>query len=155
MSAEILLKPIGKIFNDRKDIEDDNWGEVVSRIELNDDVEQDSIKGIEEFSHLEVIYYFDKADDSKIISGARHPRNLKHLPEVGIFAQRAKNRPNKIGLTTVQLIKAENKTLFVKGLDAIDGTPVLDIKPVFKEFLPREEIKQPDWVNEIMKNYWK
>ncbi|MBS1493577.1 MAG: tRNA (N6-threonylcarbamoyladenosine(37)-N6)-methyltransferase TrmO [Bacteroidetes bacterium] len=154
MSAEIILNPIGKIFNERTEIEDDNWGEVVSRIELNDEIEIDSIKGIEEFSHLEVIYYFDKVDDAKIISGARHPRNLKHLPEVGIFSQRAKNRPNKLGLTTVQLLEVKDKTLFVKGLDAINGTPVIDIKPVFKDFLPQGEVKQPDWVNEIMKNYW-
>lgn len=154
----ITLFPIGKVVNERKDIEDDSWGEIVSIIQLNESFDLNSLKGIEEFSHLEIIYYFDKVDDSKIISGARHPRNLDHLPETGIFAQRVKNRPNKLGLTTVKLLKAEGRTLHVKGLDAIDGTPVLDIKPVFKQFLPQvtfhDEIKQPDWVNEIMKNYW-
>lgn len=150
----ILLNPIGKILNERTDIEDDYWGNVISRIELNESIDESSILGIEEFSHLEIIYCFDKVDDSKIITGARHPRNLEHLPVVGIFAQRAKNRPNKLGLTTVKLLKVENKTLYVMGLDAINGTPVLDIKPVFKQFLPAEEVKQPDWVNELMKNYW-
>lgn len=154
----ITLFPIGKVVNERKNIEDDSWGEIVSIIQLNESFDSNSLKGIEEFSHLEIIYYFDKVDDSKIIFGARHPRNLKHLPETGIFAQRVKNRPNKLGLTTVKLLKAEGRTLHVKGLDAIDGTPVLDIKPVFKQFLPQvtfhDEIKQPDWVNEIMKNYW-
>lgn len=151
----ITLNPIGTIYNERTDIEDDNWGNIISRIELNKSIDVLSLKGIEEFSHLEVIYYFDKVDDTKIINGARHPRNLKHLPEAGIFAQRGKNRPNKLGLTTVNLLKVEDKTLYVKGLDAINGTPVLDIKPVFKQFLPPEEIKQPEWVNEIMKDYWK
>ena len=155
----ISLYPIGEIVNERKIVEDDNWGEIISIIELNDSFDESALKGIEEFSHLEIIYYFDKVDDTKIITGARHPRNLEHLPEVGVFAQRVKNRPNKLGLTTVKLLRAENKTLHVKGLDAIDGTPVLDIKPVFKQFLPQvsyqDEIKQPDWVNEIMKNYWK
>ena len=155
----ISLYPIGKIVNERKTVEDDNWGEIISIIELNDSFDESALKGIEEFSHLEIIYYFDKVDDTKIITGARHPRNLEHLPEVGVFAQRVKNRPNKLGLTTVKLLRAENKTLHVKGLDAINGTPVLDIKPVFKQFLPQvsyqDEIKQPDWVNEIMKNYWK
>lgn len=150
----ISLIPIGKIINERTDIEDDNWGNVLSRIELNESIDDSSIRGLEEFSHLEIIYYFDKVDNTKIITGARHPRNIKHLPEVGIFAQRAKNRPNKLGLTTVKLLKVENKTLYVSGLDAINGTPVLDIKPVFKQFLPREEVKQPGWTNEIMKNYW-
>ena len=155
----ISLYPIGEIVNERKIVEDDNWGEIVSIIELNDSFDESALKGIEEFSHLEIIYYFDKVEDSKIVTGARHPRNLEHLPEVGVFAQRVKNRPNKLGLTTVKLLRAENKTLHVKGLDAIDGTPVLDIKPVFRQFLPQvsyqDEIKQPDWVNEIMKNYWK
>jgi tRNA-Thr(GGU) m(6)t(6)A37 methyltransferase TsaA len=150
----ILLNPIGKVLNERTEIEDDNWRNITSKIELNETIDKSSISGIEEFSHLEIIYYFDKVDDSKIITGARHPRNLEHLPEVGIFAQRAKNRPNKLGLTIVKLLKIENKTLYVSGLDAINGTPVLDIKPVFKQFLPGEDVKQPDWTNEIMKNYW-
>lgn len=155
----ISLNPIGKIVNERKIVEDDNWGEIISMIELNDSFDESVLKGIDKFSHLEIIYYFNKVEDSKIITGARHPRNLEHLPEVGVFAQRVKNRPNKLGLTTVKLLRVDNKTLHVKGLDAINGTPVLDIKPVFKQFLPQvsyhDEIKQPDWVNEIMKNYWK
>ncbi|MBN8568130.1 MAG: tRNA (N6-threonylcarbamoyladenosine(37)-N6)-methyltransferase TrmO [Ignavibacteria bacterium] len=155
----ISLNPIGKIVNERKIVEDDDWGEIISMIELNDSFDESALKGIDKFSHLEIIYYFNKVEDSKIITGARHPRNLEHLPEVGVFAQRVKNRPNKLGLTTVKLLRVDNKTLHVKGLDAINGTPVLDIKPVFKQFLPQvsyhDEIKQPDWVNEIMKNYWK
>jgi tRNA-Thr(GGU) m(6)t(6)A37 methyltransferase TsaA len=154
MGDLIVLIPIGKVVNERIDIEDDNWGNIISRIELNNEFDESALKGIEEFSHIEIIYYFDKVDDSKIIFGARRPRNLYHLPETGIFAQRAKNRPNKLGLSTAALIKKEKNILYVKGLDAIDGTPVLDIKPVLKEFLPKGEVKQPEWVKEIMKNYW-
>jgi tRNA (Thr-GGU) A37 N-methylase len=73
---------------------------------------------------------------------------------VGIFSQRGKNRPNRLGLTTVKLIKREDRTLMVQGLDCIDGTPILDIKPVMKEFLPKEKVQQPAWVDEIMRNYW-
>jgi tRNA-Thr(GGU) m(6)t(6)A37 methyltransferase TsaA len=151
----IALTPIGKIFNDRDEVTDDNWGNVISKIVLDENFDTDSLKGIEEFSHLEIIYYFNKVKDEKIIHGARHPRNLEHLPEVGIFAQRGKNRPNNLGLTTVKLLKVEGQTLYVIGLDAINETPVLDIKPVVKQFLPREEVKQPEWINEVMKNYWK
>lgn len=150
----IVLKPIGKVINDRINIEDDNWGNVTSKIELNDEFDDSALKGIEEFSHIEIIYYFDKVDDTKIISGARRPRNLAHLPETGIFAQRTKNRPNKLGLSIALLIKREKNVLYVKELDAINGTPVLDIKPVLKEFLPKCEVKEPEWVHEIMKNYW-
>ncbi|MBX7044939.1 MAG: SAM-dependent methyltransferase [Ignavibacteria bacterium] len=151
----INLFPIGKVVNNREEIEDDYWGNTLSAIILDDSIDSSSLKGIEEFSHLEIIFHFDKADDNKIVTGARHPRNLEHLPETGIFAQRGKNRPNKLGLTIVKLIKAEGKTLIVEGLDAINGSPVLDIKPVYKEFLPSEEIRQPEWIKEIMKDYWK
>ncbi len=74
---------------------------------------------------------------------------------MGIFAQRKKDRPNSIGLCTVELLQHNGRTLKVKYLDAIDGTPILDIKPVFKEFQPKGEIKQPTWVSDLMKNYWK
>ena len=93
-------------------------------------------------------------EKNKIVTGARHPRNDKMLPKVGIFAQRGKNRPNQLGLTTVKIIKREGRELTVVGLDCINETPILDIKPVMKEFLPKEKIVQPDWTNDIMKNYW-
>ena len=84
----------------------------------------------------------------------RHPRGNRDWPEVGIFAQRNKDRPNHLGLTIVNVIKHDGRSLFVKGLDAINGTPVLDIKPVLAEFLPHEPIRQPDWSHELMKDYW-
>ncbi|MED2635235.1 TrmO family methyltransferase, partial [Bacillus thuringiensis] len=79
----------------------------------------------------------------------------KDYPEVGIFAQRGKNRPNRIGVTIVKVIKREGKSIIVEGLDAIDGTPILDIKPIMKEFMPKEEIHQPKWATDIMRQYWK
>lgn len=103
---------------------------------------------------MEVIFYFDQVKDDKIEIDERRPRNNKAYPKVGIFAQRGKNRPNKIGLTTVKLLKREGKKINVKGLDAINGTPILDLKPVMKEFNLHEEIKQPFWVSDLMKNYW-
>ncbi|WNS75922.1 SAM-dependent methyltransferase [Bacillus sp. DTU_2020_1000418_1_SI_GHA_SEK_038] len=151
----ITLQPIGFAYNERTEIEDDHWGEVISKIILNDSLPEESLFEIETFSHLEIIYYFHKVGKEKIITGARHPRNNTDLPKVGIFAQRGKNRPNLIGLTTVKFIKREGRQLFVQGLDCINGTPILDIKPVMKEFLPKEPIKQPAWTNEIMENYWK
>jgi tRNA (Thr-GGU) A37 N-methylase len=73
---------------------------------------------------------------------------------MGIFCQRKKDRPNKLGLCTVQLLAHNGRSITVKGLDAIDGTPVLDIKPVFKEFQPKGAIVQAEWVADLMKNYW-
>ena len=110
---------------------------------------------MEEFSHAEVIYYFHRVEEQKIVTGARHPRNNPDWPKVGILAQRGKNRPNRLGLARVKIVRKEGRTLYVEGLDAIDGTPVIDIKPVMKEFIPREEVRQPEWSRELMKNYWK
>ena len=150
----INLSPIAFVKNIRAEIQDDHWGDVVSIIELDSAFSEEALFQIESFSHAEIIFYFHLVNDDKIETGARHPRNNTEWPKVGIFAQRGKNRPNRLGVTTVKILKREGRQLFVQGLDAIDGTPVLDIKPVIKEFLPREEIRQPVWATELMKNYW-
>ncbi|MBS1792054.1 MAG: SAM-dependent methyltransferase [Acidobacteria bacterium] len=150
----ISLKPIGVVNNSRLVPEDDDWAKIVSEIVIAEDLGEDSLREIESFSHIEVIYSFHLVNDEKIETGARHPRNNTTWPKVGIFAQRGKNRPNRLGATIAKLIRREGRSLFVAGLDAIDGTPVLDIKPVMREFLPQGEIKQPDWSVELMQNYW-
>jgi tRNA (Thr-GGU) A37 N-methylase len=101
-----------------------------------------------------VVFLFDRVPDEKIETGARHPRGRKDWPEVGIFAQRGKARPNRIGLTVCRLLAVDGLRLTVRGLDAIDGTPVLDIKPVMTGFLPRGPIREPGWAKEIMREYW-
>lgn len=148
------IQPVAIVNNNRKEIEDDNWGSIMLTIELTENFNELSLKGVDEFSHLEIIFYFDKVADEKIQYDARHPRNNKNYPEVGIFAQRGKNRPNKLGVTIVELIEIKQKTLIVKGLDAIDGTPIIDIKPVMREFLPKGDVKQPNWSTSLMDKYW-
>lgn len=133
---------------------DDDWGEVDSTILLNEDFREEALKGLDEFSHAEIIYHFHKVRAEKVERGSRYPRNHTEYGRYGIFAQRGKNRPNRLGSTYVKILGVNGKTLIVKGLDAIDGTPVLDIKPVMKEFLPAGDLKQPDWVSVLMKNYW-
>ncbi|MET1014529.1 MAG: SAM-dependent methyltransferase [Paenisporosarcina sp.] len=146
--------PIAFVNNNRKEIEDDKWGSIISTIELAENINESSLIGINEFSHLEIIFYFDKVSDDKIQYEARHPRNNKEYPQIGIFAQRGKNRPNKLGVTIVELVELKQRKLIVKGLDAIDGTPIIDIKPVMKEFLPKDEVVQPKWSISLMENYW-
>jgi tRNA-Thr(GGU) m(6)t(6)A37 methyltransferase TsaA len=150
----IALSPIGTVKNTRRVVEDDHWGEIVSVIELTSSFTEEALLQIEEFSHAEIIYYFHLVEETKIETGARHPRNNLDWPKVGIFAQRGKNRPNRLGASIVKIIKREGTRLFVQGLDAIDGTPVLDVKPVMKEFLPRARVDQPQWATELMKDYW-
>jgi tRNA (adenine37-N6)-methyltransferase len=150
----IQLAAIAVVRNLRREVEDDHWGEVVSVIELDPSFSEEALFQIESFSHAEIFYYFHLVEESKIENGARHPRNNLAWPKVGIFAQRGKNRPNRLGATIVKVLKREGRQLFVQGLDAVDGTPILDIKPVMREFLPREEVTQPGWATELMKNYW-
>lgn len=152
---KIELEPIGFVKNSRKEIDDDFWGNVVSEITLSDSFTSDALAGLTEYSHAEIIFYFDKATKEEINYGKRHPRGNTNWPEVGIFAQRRIDRPNHLGHTIVRILKSEGNVLTVKGLDAIDNTPVLDIKPVIREFLPADEILQPEWVSELMQNYWK
>lgn len=150
----ITLQPIGVVRNARQVVEDDNWGGMVSEIEIAEPIGAEGLDGIAEFSHAEVIFYFHQVEEQKIVTGARHPRNNPNWPKVGILAQCGKNRPNRLGLATVKILRREGNRLFVEGLDAIDGTPVLDIKPTMQEFLPREAVRQPVWATEIMSNDW-
>ena len=149
------VEPIGHVEAERKHLADDYWGGEESCIVLSDRFETDALQGIEDFSHVEVIFLFDQLDPSDIVMGSRHPRNNRDWPAVGIFAQRAKFRPNRIGSTICRVLRTKELRLYVSELDAVDGTPVLDIKPVLSEFLPRETVRQPSWSQEIMSRYWK
>jgi tRNA-Thr(GGU) m(6)t(6)A37 methyltransferase TsaA len=151
---EIVLHPIATVKNSRTEPIDDNWEAIIAEIELAGHLPTEAFDGISEFSHLEIIYYFDKVRKEDIVYSGR-PRGNPDYPLVGIFAQRKKDRPNPIGLSTVELLEHTGRTIKVRFLDAIDGTPILDIKPVFKEFEPKTEIKQPAWVEDLMKKYWK
>ena len=150
---KISLTPVAYVKNSRTNMQDDYWGNVTSEIIIVDDLPEECLDGIDSFSHLEIIFYFNKS--TKELKGAAHPRENMAWPKVGIFAQRKKDRPNHIGTTIVELVKREGRILTVKKLDTDDSTPILDIKPVVKEFLPNTNIVQPTWISELMKDYWK
>jgi tRNA (Thr-GGU) A37 N-methylase len=147
--------PIGVVRSTRAEVEDDGWDAEQVRIELDPDVlEQSATAALDSFSHVEVIFLFDRVDPDHVCRGARHPRGRQDWPEVGILAQRAKDRPNRLGTTTCQLLASGPGWLEVRGLDAVDGTPVLDVKPHLREFGPRGEVDQPSWAEELMSGYW-
>jgi tRNA (adenine37-N6)-methyltransferase len=151
----IALTPIAYVQGGRHEPIDDRWDTVQSAIVLDPgQFKVDALAGLEAFSHIEVVFHFDRVADDEIRSGARRPRGHADWPEVGIFAQRGKGRPNRIGVCVCRLERIEGLKLHVRGLDAIDGTPVLDIKPVMTGFLPRGQIREPAWAAEIMKDYW-
>src|SRR3954471_12874372 len=120
---------------------DDDWGEIESTIQLDAAFEAESLRGRAEFSHVEVVYLFHLVDLSSIVTHARRPRDNPSWPEVGIFAQRGKGRPNRIGISTCRLLSVAGTRVQVQGLDAIDGTPVLDLKPYIRHVRPRGEVR--------------
>ena len=148
------IDAIGHVRGGRIEAVDDDWDRETAVIELVDGFTAEALAGLADFSHAEIAFVFDQVPLDRIETGARHPRNRADWPLVGIFAQRGKNRPNRIGITVCRIERVEGTRLHVRGLDAIDGTPVIDIKPVMQEFLPRGDIRQPDWSRELMAEYW-
>jgi len=153
--ASITFIPIGTVHSTRAKPTDDNWDSEETRVELDSaQFTPEALAGLAEFSHAEIIFFMNQVEPAFVERGSRHPRNNLNWPKVGIFAQRGKNRPNRIGVTTCRIRAVEGLSLLVKGLDAIDGTPVLDIKPWVAEFGPRGPLKQPAWITELMRGYW-
>jgi tRNA-Thr(GGU) m(6)t(6)A37 methyltransferase TsaA len=147
--------PVGHVSGGRSEAIDDDWGASRAVIELDPARFDDTaLAGLDAFSHAEVIFVFNQVDEAEIVSGARHPRGRQDWPKIGIFAQRGKGRPNRIGLTTCRIVSVSGRRLEVEGLDAIDGTPVLDIKPYMAGFAPRGAVREPEWAAEIMAGYW-
>jgi tRNA (adenine37-N6)-methyltransferase len=152
---KIVFRPIGFVIGGRKEAIKDGWGANRSRIELDPKrFGPDALLGIEELSHIEILFYFHLHADEPTESGARHPRDREDWPKVGIFAQRGRMRPNRIGLSTCAVVGVAGTAIEVEGLDAVDGMPVLDIKPVWRGNEPRGSIREPQWAREIMSKYW-
>lgn len=150
---EITVRPIGFVSSPVTERIDENWGAVTSRITLKPEF-KGALLGLQDFSHAIIVTYLHQAkyDPGKHIQ--RHPRGIETLPKVGILSQRAKNRPNPIGITTVEIIVVGDDYLEVQGLDAINETPVLDIKPYYPHYDKIEKPKVPQWVNRLMENYF-
>jgi len=153
--SSITMTPIGVVRSTRTVVSDDDWDRERVHVELDTRViSHDAFLGLESFSHVEVLFHMDRVDAAKIETAARHPRNNPDWPKVGILAQRAKNRPNQIGSTICRVLRVEGARLFLEGLDAVDGSPVLDIKPWVREFAPRGDVHQPAWITVLMEGYW-
>jgi len=154
MPGSFQVTPIAHVRGGRTAPVDDDWARERCAIELDAPFTAAGLAGLDAFSHIEVVYVFDRVPDAEIELVARHPRGREDLPKVGIFAQRGKGRPNRIGVSRCCLLRVEGTRLHVAGLDAIDGTPVLDIKPWMAEFGPRGTLTQPAWATELMRGYY-
>ncbi|MGW7427332.1 tRNA (N6-threonylcarbamoyladenosine(37)-N6)-methyltransferase TrmO [Streptomyces sp. NPDC054813] len=150
------FRPVGVVRSPRTAPEHDHWGQVTSLIELDPGLFQpEAVTGLEEFSHLEVVFHFHLVAESDAVTGAVHPRGRTDLPRLGILAQRLKERPNRLGVSRCELVRVDGLTLHVRALDALEGTPVLDIKPYQRLFHPDPEtIREPAWLHEAMSAYY-
>ena len=150
--TDIVMQPIGYVKNEVTQRKDTSWGEDTSTVVLNDEYKT-GLTGLEDFSHAIIIFHLDKAKYEKEKHLQRRPQNRDDMPLVGIFSQRVKDRLNQIGMTSVEIISVTDSTLTVKGLDAIDGTPILDIKPYYPVY-DKKDAKVPEWVDRLMEHYF-
>lgn len=148
----ISMEPIGYVHNQVQQKKDAAWGGEVSTITLNEEF-SGGLTGLQDFSHALLVCYLDRAAYRPEKHLLRRPRNRDDMPLLGIFSQRTKDHPNQIGITAVEILSVSQNTLTVRGLDAIDGTPVLDIKPYFPVF-DRRDARTPQWVDILMEDYF-
>lgn len=154
-SAPLALEPVAHVIGGRREPTDDYWGGAKAIIRIDErKFGPDAVKGLTDFSHLEIVFLFHLMDRSDLNAGARRPRDNPEWPEVGIFGHRNMRRLNWLGVSRCRLARVEGLDLHVEELDAIDGTPVLDIKPWFAEMGPRGPLRQPTWPTEMLRLYF-
>ncbi|MGZ8228960.1 MAG: tRNA (N6-threonylcarbamoyladenosine(37)-N6)-methyltransferase TrmO [Burkholderiales bacterium] len=153
MESAIACTPIGTVKCPVTEMSQGHWGEVESEIHV-DPLYAPGLAGLDAFSHVMVVFYLHRMepfDPAKRL--LRHPRGMEHLPKVGVFAQRTKHRPNPIGVTAVELRAIRGNVVVVRGLDALDGTPVLDLKPYVPLFDRVDDARTPEWVTQFAEGY--
>lgn len=144
----VTFEPIGYVRSPFKEGRPPSWDEVISEIVISPELAE-GLEGLEGFSHIQVLFWLHRIGRREGPPLKVHPRKRRDLPLVGLFATRSPNRPNSIGLTTVELLKREENMLTVRGLDALDGTPVLDIKPYIPGYDGQEGAKVPSWIGRL------
>jgi tRNA-Thr(GGU) m(6)t(6)A37 methyltransferase TsaA len=145
MFMEINLKPVGYVKNAVTEPKSEDWQSITSQIIVNEGLKE-ALIGIDEFSHIIVIYWMHRTPASERSVMKVHPQRNQNLPIIGVFATRSPARPNPIGIATVKLLECRDNILKVIGLDAIDGTPVLDIKPHIPGLDSPSPARIPGWV---------
>ena len=149
---KLEMEPVGRVKNQITDRKDTSWGNDISTIMLEEPYIS-GLKGLEAFSHAIILFWLDQARYDREKHLQRRPQNREDMPLVGIFAQRGKDRPNRIGMTAVEVLSVSDDSLTVSGLDAVDGTPVLDIKPYYPVY-DKKDATVPEWVDRLMQHYF-
>lgn len=143
----ICFEPIGVVHSPETDIARSDWSAVVAEIHL-DPAFVPALQGISEWSHLDVLFHLNRAAFDPTANLHQYPRDRTDLPLMGVFAIRTQYRPNAIAVSTVELLQVRDNVLTVRGLDAIDGTPVLDIKPYTPRVHP-DAVRRPAWLDRL------
>lgn len=150
----LQVRPIGTVRSPRADPGNTiGWGEVVARIELVDELGTESLAGLADFSHVDVLFWFDRVTARDSYAGLRRPRGRDDMPLIGVFGDRGPHRPNPIAVSACELVEVGDTWLSVRGLDAVDGTPVLDLKPVQPRLVPHD-VREPEWSARLMNDYY-
>ena len=153
MSDPVTVTPIGVVRGGRTEIYEDSWGDVTATIVLDPaELEPDATLGLAGFSHVEVVFLFHLAVTAR--RGAFHPRGNPAWPVTGVLAGRSPLRPNHLGVSRCELLAVDGLELTVRGLDALDGSPVLDVKAYIDEMSPRGEVREPEWMRDLMREYY-
>lgn len=144
----VTLRPIGVVRNTVREPRMDGWEHVRSDVIIREDLTP-LLDGIEGYSHLIVVFAFHRLPPHEPGRTHVHPRGDESLPEQGILATRSPMRPSPVGVTVVELLRRRHNILRVRGLDAIDGTPVLDIKPYYPAHDAVPDARVPDWARRL------
>ena len=151
--TEVRLQAIGFVRSGRESTVDRGWGAVESAIQLLPQFAE-GLQGLEDFSHALVVFSMHLDPDQEPQTLRRRPRSREDMPMLGVFAQRGRMRPNPIGVTAVAITRLEPGRLIVRGLDAVNGTPVSDIKPYVPVFDRIEGARTPEWIDRLMVGYF-
>ena len=146
MKNTYSFKPIGRIKRPGAELEAD-WSDLTSESVISiDALYLDALSGLEEFSHILVCFVFDRREG---VALKIRPEERKEMPEVGVFCTNSFMRPAPLGITVVKIIKIDGTEITVKGLDALDGTPVIDIKPYCGFDYEVKDYKIPAWLKKL------
>ncbi|MCG5211927.1 SAM-dependent methyltransferase [Streptosporangium sp. KLBMP 9127] len=154
-SNTVPLRPVGQVVGGRGEVLEDDWHDVRAVIRLDGaSFTASAVLGLEHFSHLEVVFLFDRINPAEVPAEPRPPRGNPNAAPVGVFAHRGPYRPNRLGVSRCRLLAVDGLDLHVADLDALSGSPILDVKPYLTEFAPRHPVTQPAWATELMSRYY-
>ncbi|MFD4999726.1 SAM-dependent methyltransferase [Streptomyces buecherae] len=155
MPHPLTVTPVATVVGGHQEPSDDYQGGVESVIRLHDGYPLETLQGLGEFSHLTVVWHFHRASPDDVALHARSPRGDSRWPATGTFVHRNHRRPNQLATSYPRLLRVAGRDLHVTDLDAVDGTPVIDLAPYFPQMGPRGPVSVPPWVTEMLPDYWR